>query len=73
MPPYEKEIGHLKGGEKLKIVVANTVANVTRSAPYFDLTPIANVGPYHTNMKKAEMKAPNGGLLGPVILERVIK
>ena len=72
MPPYEKGIGFLKGGEKLKIVVANTAANVTRSAPYFDLTPIANVGPYHTNMKKAEMKAPSGGLLGPVILERVI-
>ena len=73
MPPYEKEIGHLKGGESLKIVVANTAANVTRSAPYFDIQDIADIGPYHANMKKAEMKAPNGGLLGPVILERVIK
>ena len=72
MPPYEKEIGHLKGGESLKIVVANTAANVTRSATYFDITPIANVGPYHANMKKAEAKAQNGGLVGPVILERVI-
>ncbi len=73
MPPYEVNIGSLKGGESLKIVVANTAANVTRNAPYFDLTPIANVGPYHANMKKAELKAPRGGLLGPVILKKVIK
>ena len=73
MPPYEKEIGYLKGGESLEIVVANTAANVTRSAPYFDIQDIADIGPYHANMKKAEQKAPNGGLLGPVELERVVK
>ena len=73
MPPYRENIGNLKGGEKLKLVVANTPANVTRSAEYFSIQDIANIGPYHENMKKAELKAPNGGLLGPVVLERVIK
>ena len=73
MPPYREYIGNLKSGDELKIVVANTPANVTRNAPYFDIQDIAEVGPYHANMKKAEQKAPNGGLLGPVELERVVK
>ena len=73
MPPYEKGIGCLKGGEKLKIVVANTAANVTRKAKYFEIKALADVGPYHANMKKAEAKAQNGGLLGPVILKKVKK
>lgn len=73
MPPYIENIGTLKGGEALKIVVANTAANVTRTAEYFDLKPIADVGPYHEKMKLAELLAPAGGILGPITLKKVIK
>lgn len=66
MPPYRLSIpAH---GREMKIVVANTAANVTRDDPFFAESDPADVGPYHGFMSKDEGKAPAGGLLGPVMI-----
>jgi hypothetical protein len=66
MPPYRIPLVGAKAGDELKIVVANTIANVCHDAEYFNRQHPADVGPYHENMIKQEALAPAGGLLGPV-------
>ncbi len=66
MPPYRLPIP--ANGGALKVVVANTVANVTRDDPFFAESDPADVGPYHGFMSKDEHKAPAGGLIGPVMI-----
>ena len=66
MPPYRIPLTGCQAGEKLKIVVANTIANVCHDAEYFNRQHPADVGPYHANMIRHEALAPAGGLLGPV-------
>ena len=71
MPPYRLSFWG-KAGDVLKIVVANTIANVCHDAEYFDLQGVRNTGPYHTNMRRYEAEAPAGGLIGPVTVYRVL-
>ena len=71
MKPYRLVLENLQEGDELKIVVANTIANVCYNAKFFELQDIAEVGPYHQEMVVREAKAPAGGLLGPVKLWRV--
>ncbi len=68
MPPYRLMLENLQEGDELKIVVANTIANVCHNAEFFALQHPAEVGPYHKKMIVYEAKAPAGGLLGPVKL-----
>ena len=68
MPPYRVKICGVKNGDELKILVANTAANVCARADYFSRRDIADVGPYHAKMVLEEAKAPAGGLLGPIKL-----
>lgn len=70
MPPYVVKISGAKENDELKIVVANTTANVCRDAEFFERQDIRDVGPYHAKMKMAEANAPAGGLLGPVRILR---
>ena len=73
MPPYRIPLTGVKLGDELKVVVANTIANVSHNAVYFDKQHPADVGPYHENMIKREALAPAGGLLGPVrILQKSV-
>ncbi len=73
MPPYRIPLTGGKAGDELKVVVANTIANVCHNAEYFNRQHPADVGPYHENMVKYEAKAPAGGLLGPVqILQKKV-
>lgn len=71
MPPYRLMLGNLQEDDELKIVVANTIANVCHNAEFFALQDLAEVGPYHEKMIVHEAKAPAGGLLGPVRLWNV--
>ena len=71
MKPYRLVLENLQEGDELKIVVANTIANVCYNAKFFELQDIAEVGPYHQEMVVREAKAPAGGLLGPVKLWQV--
>lgn len=66
MPPYTVPLTGAKEGDKLKIVVANTIANVCHDSAYLNNQPVADMGPYHVNMVKKEKFSPAGGLLGPV-------
>ena len=70
MLPYRIPIDGSMGGRELRIVVANTAANVCARSDYFSRHPAADVGPYHENMQKAEAQQPGGGLLGPVRILR---
>ena len=72
MPPYRILLGAVKGGEVLKIVVANTAANECARTDYFARHPKEDVGMYHQNMVPEEEKAPAGGLFGPVTLDRIL-
>jgi len=60
-----------KKGDILKVVVANTIANVCHDAEYFELQGVQNIGPYHANMRRYEAAAPAGGLIGPVTVNRL--
>lgn len=71
MPPYRLVMESLQEGDELKIVVANTIANVCHNAEFFALQHPAEVGPYHKKMIVHEAKAPAGGLLGPIRLLHV--
>ena len=71
MPPYRLVLENLQEGDELKIVVANTIANVCHNAEFFALQHPAEVGPYHKKMIVHEAKAPAGCLLGPVKLLHV--
>lgn len=66
MPPYVLPLEHAKQGDELKIVVANTIANICHDAEYLKSQPLEEIGPYHANMIKREANAPAGGLFGPV-------
>ncbi|MBE6965467.1 MAG: hypothetical protein E7441_05470 [Ruminococcaceae bacterium] len=68
MPPYRVELHGVKSGDELKILVANTAANVCARTDYFSRQDIADVGPYHEKLVVVEEKATAGGLLGPVKL-----
>ncbi len=68
MPPYRLPLSDISIGDEIRIVVANTTANVCRDDPFFDAVEPYYVGPYHANMKTAEAAAPAGGLLGPVCI-----
>ena len=70
MPPYRVKVGDLKKGDRVKIVVANTIAEACRSTDYFTVQDKRDVGTYHDKMKIMEAKAPRGGLFGPVKLLR---
>lgn len=71
LSPYRLPL-RAKPGDELKIVVANTIANVCHDAEYFDLRGVRDTGPYHANMRKYEAAAPAGGLIGPVTIRAVI-
>ena len=68
MPPYRVVLKGAKAGDRLKITVANTIANACCNTAYFDLQDIRDVGPYHSKMIKQEAKAKAGGLLGPIAI-----
>ena len=70
MPPYRIPIDGSMSEKELRIVVANTSANVCARSDYFTRHPAADVGPYHDKMSRAEALQPGGGLLGPV---RILK
>ena len=59
----------VKGGEELKIIVANTPANECARTDYFDRHLAKDVGPYHERMVVSEAKEGAGGLFGPIIIE----
>lgn len=69
--PYRVKLCDLKNGDEVKIVVANTVANVCHDAPLFDRAAKEDVGTYHDKMKLLEEKAAPGGLLGPIRLFKI--
>lgn len=68
LPPYRVKLCGAKTGDRLRILVANTAANVCARTDYFDSQDAADVGPYHKKMVMEEAKAPAGGLLGPIKL-----
>ena len=70
--PYVVALDGIKGGEELKIVVANTPANECARSDYFDKHLPKDVGPYHANMVIAEAREGAGGLFGPIMIERNI-
>ncbi|MBE6689540.1 MAG: hypothetical protein E7588_09775 [Ruminococcaceae bacterium] len=65
LPPYRLKI-QAGDGDELKIVVADTPANATHSAEFFNIQNKLDVGPYHENMKKKEKNALPGGLMNSV-------
>ena len=73
MPPYRIPLTNVQDGDELKIVVANTIANVCHNAEFFERQDPRDVGPYHAKMIKTEALAPAGGLLGPVKLIGSVK
>ena len=68
MPPYRVLLGDVKGGDELKIVVANTISQACTHTDYFEVQDKKDVGTYHDKMKLWEAKSPAGGLFGPVAL-----
>ena len=66
MPPYMAKLGELRNGDKLKIVVANTIAQACSNTDYFEVQDKRDVGSYHPRMNLREAKAPRGGLFGPL-------
>ena len=70
MPPYRVRLGDVKAGDRLKIVVANTIAQACVHTDYFTVQDKRDVGSYHDKMKVLEAKAPRGGLIGPVTICR---
>ena len=62
MPPYIAKLGAVGCGDKLKIVLANTIANACNSTDYFDANDIRDVGCYHERMKLAEEKTEQSGI-----------
>ena len=66
MPPYNFNLNHVKCGDELAILVANTAANVYSRTCYFEKQNAWDVGPYHANMLKREIEACSGGLIGPI-------
>ena len=69
MYPYTVKLDGIRGGEELKIVVANTVANECARSDYFSKFPSAIIGPYHERMVTSEAKETVGGLFGPITIE----
>lgn len=69
MYPYTVKLDGIKGGEELKIIVANTPANECARSDYFERHLLKDVGPYHKRMVVSERDEGKGGLFGPVILE----
>ena len=67
--PYTVLLKGVKGGEELKIVVANTPANECARSDYFKRHLPKDVGPYHERMVLSEAKEKAGGLFGPVRME----
>ena len=65
-------LGKIKGGEELKIIVANTPANECERTEYFNNHLQQDVGPYHNAMSVAELKEKAGGLFDPIVLEKKI-
>ena len=72
MAPYRVLLHDVKSNDRVKIVVTNTMANTCCNTDYFDLMDIREVGSYHCNMVKKEADALAGGMLGPIVLERVV-
>jgi len=68
MPPYRLGLSDVQPGDEIRVIVANTTANVCRDDLFFDAVEPYYVGPYHANMKTAEAAAPAGGLIGPVCI-----
>ncbi|MBR5871484.1 MAG: hypothetical protein IKZ09_10670, partial [Clostridia bacterium] len=68
MPPYRITLSEIAVGDLLRVVVANTTANVCHDDPFFETVEQHYVGAYHENMKKVEANAPAGGLIGPVCI-----
>ncbi|MBE6657462.1 MAG: hypothetical protein E7604_03360 [Ruminococcaceae bacterium] len=66
MPPYRMMLSEVCVGDEISVTVANTTANVCHNDPFFDAVEPYYVGTYHENMKKVEVLAPAGGLIGPV-------
>ncbi len=70
MPPYAVVLEHIRQGDELKIVVANTPANACVNTDYFEKHLLKDVGRYHATMVITEGKEEAGGLGGPIFLER---
>jgi len=72
MPPYKIMLDGAKSFDELKIVVANTIANACKSTDFFERQDKRDVGPYHEKMNSLESQVPAGGLIGPVVIEKVV-
>ena len=68
MPPYRVRLGSLKRGDRVTVVVANTIANTCAGNIFFTSQDIRDVGPYNENMQKHEAKALPGGWSGALTL-----
>ena len=71
--PFRVKLTDACGGDKIEIVVANTIANECAGNPYFDKHDIGDVGPYNEDMQVREKKVPGGGLIGDVKLYKILK
>jgi len=72
MAPYRILLHNAKSNDKVMIIVSNTMANACCNTDYFAMQDMREVGSYHCDMMKKEAEAPAGGLLGPIVLEKVI-
>lgn len=71
MPPY-RVVVTAQSGDELKIIVANTPANVTRSVGFFKVQELCDADPYHAKMKINDHRAPAGGLINPVKIYKIL-
>lgn len=72
MPPYRLPLEGAKPGDELTVTVINTPANAIARCDYFEKHDPRDVGPYHARMHENEIKAPAGGWIGPVRIEKEI-
>lgn len=70
--PYRVKLHDASGGDEIKIVVANTIANECAGNEFFEKTEKPDVGPYNEKMQEREKEAPAGGLFGEVKIYKKI-
>ena len=72
MPPYAVSFDVHSPDALLSIVVSNTGANECVRTDYFSVSDEADVGPYHEKMNLEEKAFLSGGLIGPVVLKKLV-
>lgn len=72
MPPYTVSFELKSSSADLSIIVSNTCANECVRTDYFSVSEEADVGPYHENMNIEEKEFLSGGLIGPVVLKKLV-